>query len=141
MTILSKSISYALGASILMLSILLIILKIALKIRMGVVQQVTRLFNYFTDKKTGIATPIKQLVGFARIPLKFKESKTVNFAFSIQQLSCWNEETKSFALVPGDFEVMVGSSSNDIWKRDFLKFWDSNIFLNSILKQCLKTGL
>ncbi len=76
---------------------------------------------YIRDKKSSVIRPVKQLVGFERIPLKSNESKTVSFTIPAQQLSFWDVKTKSFMVESGDFEVMVGSSSNDIKTKGIVK--------------------
>ena len=76
---------------------------------------------YIRDKKSNAIRPVKQLMGFERIPLKPKESKTVSFVVPAKELAFWDVKTKSFIVEPGDFEVMIGSSSEDIKSRGVFK--------------------
>ena len=54
-----------------------------------------------------------ELKGFARVALKPRQSKTVAFTVSLDQLAFYDEHMR-FVVEPGTFRVMVGSSSNDI---------------------------
>ena len=56
--------------------------------------------------------PVKELRGFKRISLKPKETKTVTFEIKPEHLAFHNVNMK-FVVEPGDFEIMVGSSSRD----------------------------
>jgi beta-glucosidase len=56
-------------------------------------------------------------MGFQRISLNSGESKAVNFTIPAKELAFWDIGAKSFVVEPGAFEVMVGSSSDDIKSR------------------------
>ena len=58
--------------------------------------------------------PIKQLEGFSRIALKPGETKTVNLPLKIQDLQYWDVIKKGYTVDNGDYEIMVGASSEDI---------------------------
>lgn len=68
---------------------------------------------YINDKISSVATPVKQLKGFANIFLKAGESKRVNFTITPEHLWLINSEMKR-VVEPGDFELMVGSSSDKL---------------------------
>lgn len=57
--------------------------------------------------------------GFDRITLKLGESGIVNFKIGPEQLSLWNREMKQ-VVEPGEFKIMVGSSSEDIRQNNSL---------------------
>ncbi len=69
---------------------------------------------YFRDKESSVIRPDKQLVGFERISLKPGESKTVCFNVAAEELAYWDINTRNWMVEPGEFEVMIGSSSRDI---------------------------
>ncbi len=56
----------------------------------------------------------KELRGFARVPLKAGESHSVSFELPIQKLAYWNDQTHGWQVQSGDYEIMVGASSQDI---------------------------
>ena len=69
---------------------------------------------YVHDVEASVKRPSKELRGFQRISLKAKEKKTVSFTLPAADLAFYDEKTKKFVVEPGAFEVMVGSSSEDI---------------------------
>jgi len=71
---------------------------------------------YVRDVIASVTTPVKALKGFKRISLKPGESGTVNFKLDSKELMLWNREMKQ-VVEPGEFKVMVGSSSEDIRAR------------------------
>ena len=68
---------------------------------------------YVRDEIGSVTTPVKALKGFERISLNAGESKTVSFKIDEEALSLWNRKMKR-VVEPGDFTIMIGSSSDDI---------------------------
>jgi len=68
---------------------------------------------YLRDVVSSVTTPVMALKGFNRIALKPGESGIVQFKITSEHLSLWNREMKR-VVEPGEFKVMVGSSSADI---------------------------
>ena len=68
---------------------------------------------YTHDEVASMTRPVKELKGFKRISLKAKESTLVTFSLSVNQLGFYNSDMK-YVVEPGKFEIMVGSSSQDI---------------------------
>lgn len=68
---------------------------------------------YINDKVSSVATPVKLLKGFANVFLKAGESKEVTITLTPEHLSLINAEMKR-VVEPGEFEIMVGSSSKNI---------------------------
>jgi len=65
-----------------------------------------------TDEQATLAsTPRKALVGFARVPLKAGESKTVTFTVTTQQLSLVVGKDGKREVRPGALQLQVGGSS------------------------------
>jgi beta-glucosidase len=69
---------------------------------------------YVHDVNARVKRPIKELRGFERISLKPGEKKTIAFSLQAEKLSFWDTNKKAFIVEPGAFDVMVGSSSEDI---------------------------
>lgn len=61
-----------------------------------------------------VKRPAKELRGFTRITLQPGERRTVSFTLPAEKLSFWDEQTRAFVTEPGDYEILVGSSSADI---------------------------
>ncbi|MEM1606884.1 MAG: beta-glucosidase BglX [Candidatus Bathyarchaeia archaeon] len=68
---------------------------------------------YIRDAVASVTRPVKELKGFRRITLKPGEEKPVEFKLKLEDLSFLNHEMKR-VVEPGEFKVMVGSSSEDI---------------------------
>ena len=68
---------------------------------------------YISDVISSVSTPIKELKGFSRFSLEPGETKTVTFSLLPEDLSLLDLNMKE-VVEPGIFEVMVGSSSEDI---------------------------
>jgi beta-glucosidase len=75
---------------------------------------------YIRDVLASVTTPVKSLKGFQRISLKSGESGVVNFTISPDHLSLWNRDMKK-VVEPGEFKIMIGSSSEDIRLTDSLQ--------------------
>lgn len=74
---------------------------------------------YIRDEISSVTTPILALKGFNRVTLKPEESGTVTFKVTSEELSLWNREMKR-VVEPGEFKIMVGSSSVDIRQKGSL---------------------
>ncbi len=68
---------------------------------------------YINDVYASVAHPDKKLKGFERITLKPGESKSVTLTLDPEKLKLW-DRNMNFVVEPGEFVVMVGSSSEDI---------------------------
>ncbi|MCX7603147.1 MAG: glycoside hydrolase family 3 C-terminal domain-containing protein [Bryobacteraceae bacterium] len=71
---------------------------------------------YLRDVIGSVTTPVKQLRGFERIELKPGEKKTVRFVLQPQDLALLDRNL-AWTVEPGEFQVMVGRSSQDIRLR------------------------
>ncbi len=67
---------------------------------------------YIRDEYGSVTRPVKELKAFSRISLKNGESRTVEFDITPEMLQCWGAGEK-WAVEPGDFTVLLGSSSAD----------------------------
>ena len=68
---------------------------------------------YLRDKVSSVTTPVKALKGFQKIYLAAGEEKTATITLKPDDLKLWNAAME-FVLEPGDFEVYIGSSVEDI---------------------------
>lgn len=71
---------------------------------------------YLHQAVSSIVRPLEELVDFARIKLAPGETKTVTFTLPPDKFAIWNGEMKR-VIEPGKFELMVGSSCQDIKLR------------------------
>ncbi len=68
---------------------------------------------YVKDMVASITRPVKELKGFEKVSLKSGEEKTVQFTLEDSALGFYNNDLK-FVVEPGDFEIMVGNSSESL---------------------------
>jgi len=68
---------------------------------------------YVDDVISSLSTPVKELKGFEKIALAAGETKNVKFKLTSGQLSFLDRSLRP-VVEPGQFRVMVGSSSGDI---------------------------
>jgi beta-glucosidase len=69
---------------------------------------------YVRHLGSGVARPLKELKGFARVALKPGESKTVRLPLKSEQLTYWDAAQRRFVAEADTVRVMVGGSSADI---------------------------
>ncbi|NUQ24120.1 MAG: beta-glucosidase BglX [Saprospiraceae bacterium] len=65
---------------------------------------------YIHDKVAGVVRPVKELKGFQKLSLQPGESKIVEFKLTDAELGFYNNNG-DFLVEPGEFEIMVGGSS------------------------------
>lgn len=68
---------------------------------------------YVRDMVASVARPVMELKGFKRVSLNPGEVKEVEFTLFAEQLAFYDEYMR-LVVEPGVFEVMIGSSSEDI---------------------------
>jgi len=69
---------------------------------------------YVHDTHASVKRPKEELRGLERISLKPGERKTVSFTLPAEKLAFYDVRQKAFAVEPGAFEALIGSSSEDI---------------------------
>jgi beta-glucosidase len=72
---------------------------------------------YVHDKEATLVRPPKELKGFEKVFLEPGESATVRFVLDRRALSFYDPCQGHWVAEPGEFEVLVGSSSRDIRAR------------------------
>jgi len=75
---------------------------------------------YVHEAFTPVATPIKQLRGFERLTLEPGATRTATFTLTPEDLQLLDRDMH-WVVVPGDFEIMAGRSSEDVPLRGMLK--------------------
>jgi beta-glucosidase len=80
---------------------------------------------YTHQVKSTTYQPIKTLRAFRRVALKPGETSRITFALPVSQLSYYDMRRAAFAVEPGYFDFLVGSSSDDIRLRTRSQVVDS----------------
>ena len=68
---------------------------------------------YLRDKISSVVRPVKELKGFSKILLDPNEIKSVEFELGYDELKMLDKDL-NWVVEPGEFDIMVGSSSEDI---------------------------
>ncbi len=74
---------------------------------------------YIRDKVASIVRPVKELKGFEKIKLNTAETRIVTFELTEKELGFYNENGE-FIVEPGEFEIMVGTNSQEGLKSSFI---------------------
>ncbi len=68
---------------------------------------------YVHDKLASVARPVKELKAFQRVSLQPGEARQVNLELDVHQLGLYDAGL-DYVVEPGEFDMLVGSSSEDI---------------------------
>jgi beta-glucosidase len=77
---------------------------------------------YVRDVESSVDRPVKELKGFSKVLLEPGEKKLITLELTKDDLSFYDVKTKSWIAEPGEFEILVGSSSADIKLREIFRF-------------------
>jgi beta-glucosidase len=69
---------------------------------------------YVSDLESGLERPVKELKGFEKVFLKKGETKKVTVDLCNSAFSYYDPDKGGWITEPGDFRILVGSSSQDI---------------------------
>jgi beta-glucosidase len=69
---------------------------------------------YVSDRASSLPRPPKELKGFAKVALQPGESKSVEFVLDERAFAFYDPYQKQWIVEPGEFEILVGSSSRNI---------------------------
>lgn len=72
---------------------------------------------YIRDPQASMVRPVMELAGFSRVFLKKGEKKTLRFMLDLGQLAFLDMDMR-WKIEKGEFQVLVGSSSEDIRLQD-----------------------
>jgi beta-glucosidase len=69
---------------------------------------------YIQDIESSLPRPVKELKGFKKIFIKPGETKIVKLTLEKKDFAFWDINKHDWYVEPGNFNILVGSSSNDI---------------------------
>lgn len=69
---------------------------------------------YVSEVDPAVERPPKELKGIAKVEVPAGESRTVDIELGRGAFEYWDPETENWTVNPGEFEILVGSSSRDI---------------------------
>lgn len=72
---------------------------------------------YVSDPVSSLPRPVKELKAFEKVFLKNGETRTVSFELNKDAFSYYDSSKHDWILEPGEFNILIGSSSADIRKE------------------------
>jgi beta-glucosidase len=73
---------------------------------------------YVSDVASSVPRPPKELKAFRKVALNPGEKKKIGFTLTKEAFAFYDVKSKNWAVEPGEFEILVGSSSRDIKGRE-----------------------
>jgi beta-glucosidase len=77
---------------------------------------------YVGDSHSEVPRPPKELKGFAKVRLEPGETQRVTIGLDRRSFAYYDVESGDWAVTPGDFEILVGGSSEAVELRQILTF-------------------
>ena len=69
---------------------------------------------YVRDVESSVVRPLKELKDFKKVSIAAGDKQTVYFTLSDRDFAFWDAETEDWKIESGQFEILVGSASNNI---------------------------
>jgi beta-glucosidase len=69
---------------------------------------------YLHEVRSSVERPFKELKEFAKVTLKPGETKNITIRLDNRAFSFYDVSSKKWVAEPGEFDVLLGSSSRDI---------------------------
>jgi beta-glucosidase len=76
---------------------------------------------YIRDLISSLIRPDKELKRFAKVNLEPGEKKTVKFTLNADDLAFYDDADMCWRVEPGEFEILIGSSSRDIRQKERIR--------------------
>lgn len=73
---------------------------------------------YINDEESSVKRPNMELKGFEKVHLSPKETKTVNINLNKKDFAFYNEDKNEWTLESGKFNILLGSSSDNILLKE-----------------------
>ena len=83
---------------------------------------------YIHDRQSTMSRPTKELKRFAKVALAAGETQRVTFTLDHAALAYWDDAQHTWVAEAGEFEVLVGSSSQDIRAREVFELAKTVVF-------------
>ncbi|MDB4181040.1 glycoside hydrolase family 3 C-terminal domain-containing protein, partial [Flavobacteriaceae bacterium] len=76
---------------------------------------------YVRDLESSVDRPLKELKAFKKVYLKKGEKKTIEFKLTERAFAFWDSVSKDWKLESGEFEILIGKSSENIVLKKVIK--------------------
>jgi beta-glucosidase len=81
---------------------------------------------YVRDVQASLARPPQELKRFAKVALNPGEAQTLSFTLDERAFAFYDPTPARWVVEPGEFEILVGSSSRDIRQKTRIKLMERN---------------
>lgn len=95
---------------------------------------------YINDPIASRTRPIKELKAFQRVSIQPGETKRIEFILNSEQLAFYNENME-LCLEEGKYNILIGSSSEDIRLKDCFEIKNTRIINSNFRKFFSKTSI
>ncbi|HEX6285675.1 MAG TPA: glycoside hydrolase family 3 C-terminal domain-containing protein, partial [Pyrinomonadaceae bacterium] len=92
---------------------------------------------YLTDVAASAPVPLRTLVGFDRIALRPKESRSVTFTITARQMSLIDARAKR-VIEPGEFVISIGGGQPGFKSRDAAEFLNAKFIVSGKVHEILE---
>ncbi len=83
---------------------------------------------YLRDVQSSVSRPPKELKGFSKVSLEPLETKTITLTLEPRAFAFWDDLQHTWVAEAGTFEVLIGSSSQDIRARALFELTQTTVF-------------
>lgn len=87
--------------------------QLILTVRNTGLREGTEIVQVYMRRPADTDGPIKTLCGYQRVSLQPGETRQVNIYLPRERFECWDSQTNTMRVIPGPYELMVGTSSAD----------------------------
>lgn len=87
--------------------------KVSIRVKNTGKREGTEIVQVYLRRPADTEGPVKTLRGYARVDLKADEQQQVEISLPRERFETWDAATNTMRVLPGTYELMVGSSSAD----------------------------
>ena len=87
--------------------------KVSVKVKNTGKREGTEIVQVYLRRPADTEGPLKTLRGYARVNLKAGEMQQVEISMPRERFETWDAQTNTMRVLPGKYELMIGSSSAD----------------------------
>ncbi len=77
---------------------------------------------YIQDIESGLKRPVKELKEFSKVNLKPNQKKIISFKIDRNDLAFYNQDTNTWTIEDGNFNILLSKSSRDIWLKGDIEY-------------------
>jgi beta-glucosidase len=79
---------------------------------------------YVHDLECSVMRPTKELKAFQKIEIEAGKTKNVSLTIDVEDLAFFDESSNSWLVEPGEFKLLIGTSSRNIAQEIIISVTD-----------------